>query len=619
LRPKLRIREGRSFALLKKMLPIAAGHAPYWRSSVLFATCMHQRGHLLSDHDSTSADLPRRIAQLEERVAQLERAAAAAAPEPAHTAERAGRTNDIRMQGPALRAFASPATRPPRERLSADRWFALGEGWLARAGVALLILGCIFLFRYAVDQGWLTPGLRLATGFLVAASLLIAGRLLIETRRLYAQILFGGGTVLLFVTTLAGVELYQLIPATVALLLHAAVVILAFSFAARRSAASIASVAAFGGFTGPALLLAGNVPGVAYWGYLALLAAACGTVYLMRGWPLFLGLAAGAAAVATLQEAAAPAARFAAVLATASAWGAFALAPLLAQLDGIRERLGLGHAHAHSLPQAALLFGPLAITAVLAAALTRSTGTQSALEIGWAVAAIVFAAAAVFSRRTGPAYDSACVLAAASTMAWALAALPWETAVVAIAIIALAAHVFAAALRAPTLVTLAHSAFALLAVAFLGSADGMASRPPGDALALGFLGATLAAAAMARVAGGQGRMFYAGGAFVAMHLLAALELGRLAMAPWMGSMAWAALGSGAIIMGLKTASLPTQRAGMISLAALVIRLFVVELATASVGLRILLFMGFGVLFIGLGYMFRAQKGGVQPAEGIPAA
>ena len=36
--------------------------------------------------------------------------------------------------------------------------------WISRVGIGLLLAGVVYLFKYAVDQGWLTPPIRVAFG-----------------------------------------------------------------------------------------------------------------------------------------------------------------------------------------------------------------------------------------------------------------------------------------------------------------------------------------------------------------------------------------------------------------------------------------------------------------------
>src|SRR5687768_8288216 len=102
-------------------------------------------------------ELELRIAQLEQRVAELESRASSPAPAAERGAEPPTRRADA-APGLAPPAGATPhgaSTAPAPTRASArpDAWFETGEGWLGRAGVGLLAIGFIFLFRYAVDRG----------------------------------------------------------------------------------------------------------------------------------------------------------------------------------------------------------------------------------------------------------------------------------------------------------------------------------------------------------------------------------------------------------------------------------------------------------------------------------
>jgi len=64
---------------------------------------------------------------------------------------------------PALpEAQAVPATSQLSATPSRPRFDLIrdGEFWLNRSGIGLLLLGVAFLFKYSVDQGWLTPPVR---------------------------------------------------------------------------------------------------------------------------------------------------------------------------------------------------------------------------------------------------------------------------------------------------------------------------------------------------------------------------------------------------------------------------------------------------------------------------
>src|SRR5206468_456454 len=94
---------------------------------------------------------------------------------------------------------------PPRS------WEArLGANWLARAGVLLLALGVVFFLRLAYSRGWVPIPGRFAIGCLGGLALWALGDAL-RGRRLdpaFAQVVAGGGAVILYVTLYCGFALH---------------------------------------------------------------------------------------------------------------------------------------------------------------------------------------------------------------------------------------------------------------------------------------------------------------------------------------------------------------------------------------------------------------------------
>jgi uncharacterized membrane protein len=67
------------------------------------------------------------------------------------------RGGNARERGPLLGLFP--------DGLPSATW------WVARAGVVLLLVGVSFLLRMGVEQGWLTPAVRVAGGLVIGGSL----------------------------------------------------------------------------------------------------------------------------------------------------------------------------------------------------------------------------------------------------------------------------------------------------------------------------------------------------------------------------------------------------------------------------------------------------------------
>jgi uncharacterized membrane protein len=49
------------------------------------------------------------------------------------------------------------------------------EFLLNKIGIGLLLLGIVFMFKFSIDQGWITPALRVVFGLVLGTGLLFAG------------------------------------------------------------------------------------------------------------------------------------------------------------------------------------------------------------------------------------------------------------------------------------------------------------------------------------------------------------------------------------------------------------------------------------------------------------
>src|SRR3712207_5137831 len=159
-----------------------------------------------------------------------------------------------------------------------------GEWWLNRVGIGLLLFGIAFLFKFAVDQNWITPPVRVGIGLAVGVGLLMVGLRVYEDRRPFSQVLLGGGIGALFITGYAADVLYAWVPYRVACAFMVAVTLLAFALALRQGEAVLSLVGAAGDLATPFVLFAGSASlgGLAL--YTCTIVAGTAAVYLFKGW-----------------------------------------------------------------------------------------------------------------------------------------------------------------------------------------------------------------------------------------------------------------------------------------------------------------------------------------------
>lgn len=113
------------------------------------------------------------------------------------------------------------------------------EFWLTNLGVGLLLFGVTFLFRYSIEQGWLTPLVRVGFGSVLGASLLTAGLRMGEQHHALRQVLLGGGIATFYIVGVAAFQLYALVGHSAAFSFMAAVTVLAFALAVAGSARAL--------------------------------------------------------------------------------------------------------------------------------------------------------------------------------------------------------------------------------------------------------------------------------------------------------------------------------------------------------------------------------------------
>ena len=192
---------------------------------------------------------------------------------------------------PFAEATRSPVRRGGGNALARGPLFGLfPEGlpsatwWVARAGVVLLLVGVSFLLRMGVEQGWLTPAVRVAGGVAIGGALSAFGLLARTSRPAYSQLLVGGGVVAFYLSAFGAWSVWQLVPYEAAFAFCVLTTAFAFAAAVRLNAQWLALLGVMGGYATPFMLLSpdSNVPALV--AYSLLLLGGYLMVYVLRGW-----------------------------------------------------------------------------------------------------------------------------------------------------------------------------------------------------------------------------------------------------------------------------------------------------------------------------------------------
>ncbi len=195
----------------------------------------------------------------------------------------------IDLTGPTPTPSAPPAPapekpKPPRRSQGPQRWVGL-------AGGVLFFCGMIFVYRFSVEQGYLTPFMRVVVGYGVGAALLMGGIAVRPRARWYGVLLEGTGLALLYATSYAATFFYQLVTRDLAFALMDLVSLVAVTASVRQKEQAIAVAGVVGAFATPVLLgsLTPDLENLAL--YSAGIALVASLVHYRTGWVATLAIA----------------------------------------------------------------------------------------------------------------------------------------------------------------------------------------------------------------------------------------------------------------------------------------------------------------------------------------
>lgn len=517
------------------------------------------------------------------------------------------------------------APRPSEPRTGTD-WLRLGEDWLGRVGVLLLLLGLAFFYRYAIERGWITPELRVAFGLVVGGTLLVLGLGRLRRRPLYSQVLLGGGVAVLYLTGWAAQVLYGLVPWILGFSWMATVTVLALALAERREHQVLAVIGAAGGLATPFLLEAPteSVSGLVVYG--ALVLAWSGLLQLRRGWGVLLSVnVVGGMSVMGL--AAAEAGGVAVWIAQTGIVVAWVVGCGFPYLQGFLHLRDAGRWPPPPAPvwrrtgsevawsrRSAVLWllgvGASSLAALLTVGLW-DLGRMGAGFVFLGAAGVLLGGSRMLEphgRVSGPALGSGAALLLVGT---ALAVGPrWMA--LPLAVEAAGLLWIAGTKGMPLLGGLAHGVFALLAIDYVGHL-GVPAEAVLSPYAVAVLGAMAVGGGTAALVlrPGPGVRVYFLGSYVAFLAWLAWRLAPLPGGQGVASGAWGLCAVLLLGAGAATGRRSFRLSGLATLAAVAVKLLLVDLSALDAGVRILLFLGFGVLFLVLGYVFKGRDEEVE--------
>lgn len=181
------------------------------------------------------------------------------------------------------------SAQPHRTDSEVEAIFA--TSWLNKIGIVALLLGMVLFFKYAIDQGWITPWLRVIIGFLVGGLLVYLGHLWKEKFGTRAHGLSGGGIALLYFTIFAAYQFYGLMPQPVAFILILGVAALSVWLSFMYSSLTLGILGFFGAFGAPIMLSSGKNQQAQLFVYLTILNVTTIIIIARKYWLELIALA----------------------------------------------------------------------------------------------------------------------------------------------------------------------------------------------------------------------------------------------------------------------------------------------------------------------------------------
>lgn len=158
------------------------------------------------------------------------------------------------------------------------------EYWLNKLGIGLLLFGVVFLFKYSIDQGWLTPPVRIAAGVGLGVLMIVLGLFVYNKKRHFATVLLGGGIATYYITGWASIQVLDVWSYEIALAFMIATTLLSFVLSLKQDEAILSLIAVAGGLATPFLLHSGAGSVIRLMVYTSLLILLSGGIYFYKGW-----------------------------------------------------------------------------------------------------------------------------------------------------------------------------------------------------------------------------------------------------------------------------------------------------------------------------------------------
>ena len=187
----------------------------------------------------------------------------------------------------------APVAMAPTEKAPKDYEKLIGENWLNKIGIAILVIGIGFFVKYAIDQNWIGEIGRVMIGIGTGAGLIGIAYFLRTKYRAFSSVLIGGGLSIFYYTISIAYHDYQIFSQTAAFGIMSAITLLSTLLAVKMDRKELAIIALIGGFSSPFMVQGETANHMAFFSYVAILNMGMLLLSYFKKWDILQKLSLG--------------------------------------------------------------------------------------------------------------------------------------------------------------------------------------------------------------------------------------------------------------------------------------------------------------------------------------
>ena len=182
-------------------------------------------------------------------------------------------------------------TEEESRKRSSEREILFGQKWLLIIGIITIVFAVGFFLKYSFDKGWIGPAGRVALAYLLGIGILAVGNYFHKKKyTTFGLCLFGGGIAVLYFSTYAAFQVYQLISQELSFFLMILITMLTCLMAIIYDNRILAILGLIGGFLTPILLSTGRANHLALLTYMTILNLGIFAIAFFKRWHILTGL-----------------------------------------------------------------------------------------------------------------------------------------------------------------------------------------------------------------------------------------------------------------------------------------------------------------------------------------